>query len=662
MVRMPNLTAYIVAMLESAGRFLVSVACLCLFAGEAPAQDTTPAGLPDYIQEASRPYRGPPSADEVTELLARWRADGGLTEPMDRLVGARLWRRAGDARRALSLLTGLPESGPVVALARYERARILFELGDERETGWAPRDWDAACNAIADLPTDEATQVRSEFWADLGVLSTGEERDTWPDVPDEAACDWLRDLVAERAFRMAITPDERLALHHRRLVEARENFWLKRPRFYVSMSDLHGRRKGEWMDDRGLIYLRMGMPDTRLACGGTDTHEEAVFSENSDGVGLLGVCWVYNRTEGYKIFYFSTVNRVTGTWSADGDFRLQESLGPRAHPGNGFFQTFVRNADLPESVIRELIRGGRRGINLGGDQFYRSLNAAQSRAGSLRMQVALRDQADEVLREVPDVPAVTGADIQWETLRFLDPDAGTWTVWVLAAIPAGQLQPSRDGARWVYSVRATLATRHADGIRLDSLDAGATLYEELDPDSGIPLRMMINAEEGSVPLTLEVADRNQEGVGAWVQDTLIIPRRLPLPMLSDIAVAQLKGGSWTRDGTNFLRVTPSHVTNGDGSIHVYFEVYGVRRSGTYQVEIRMAKDKTGEEIFGEDAEDVPYLLQFGAEMPNSGVGRHALRLDLSDTDPDLYALAIRVVDGTTGTRSLPAVTPIRVAR
>jgi hypothetical protein len=388
--------------------------CFSLVAGEAPAQEAPSADTPEYILDASRPYREPPSAQEVSELLERWRSDGGLTEPMDRIVASRLWRRAGDISKALSLLTGLPEAGPVIALARYERARILFELGDEQDvTSWAPLDWHEACDSIGDLPADEASELKEEFWADLGVLSTADERDAWPNVSDEQACDWVKDLVAERAFRMAITPDERLALHHQRLVATREHFWLKKARFYVSMSDNHGRRKGEWMDDRGLIYLRMGMPDVRLACGGTDTHDEDVFSENSDGVGLHGRCWVYHRPEGYKIFYFSTVNRVTGTWSADGDFRLQESLGPRAHPGNGFFQTFVRNADLPRSVINELIRGGRRGVNLGGDEFYQSLNAVQRNAGTQQMAHALREQADEVLLEgSPALPESGRRDLE----------------------------------------------------------------------------------------------------------------------------------------------------------------------------------------------------------------------------------------------------------
>jgi hypothetical protein len=45
-------------------------------------------------------------------------------------------------------------------------------------------------------------------------------------------------------------------------------------------------------------------------------------------------------------------------------------------------------------------------------------------------------------------------------------------------------------------------------------------------------------------------------------------------------------------------------------------------------------------------------------MPSEGIGRHHLKLDLSDTRPGTYVLGIRVRDQATGSESLPATTPI----
>ena len=250
--------------------------------------------------------------------------------------------------------------------------------------------------------------------------------------------------------------------------------------------------------------------------------------------------------------------------------------------------------------------------------------------------------------------------MKWEPLRFLNPVDRSWQVWVVAALPAGQLHPAQQFDTWVYEARGWLATRHPDGVRLDSMFNRAAVDSELPPEAGIPLRVTLSAGEGPLPITLAAYDSFLEGFGAWVQDTVIVPRVLPLPMLSDIALAQSEGGTWTRDGETFLRVSPDHVTNEDGSIHAYFEAYGIRRSGDYEVEIRLARNKKPAEIFKLDADGVPFRLAFGDRMPYSGIGSHILRLDLSDTEPGEYDLAIRVVDSSTGTPSLPAVTPIHV--
>ncbi|MFQ5530926.1 MAG: hypothetical protein ACE5FP_11345, partial [Gemmatimonadota bacterium] len=147
----------------AAGRLTLALACASLFIGAARPADAGAPDLPEYIQKALTPFRGPPSPEEVAGLLERWRAEGGLRETHDRIIGARLWRRAGEVDRALELLGELPPDRPFRALARYERARVLFELGDDNEaTHRAPFDWHAACRSLGDLPPAEAEELRGE--------------------------------------------------------------------------------------------------------------------------------------------------------------------------------------------------------------------------------------------------------------------------------------------------------------------------------------------------------------------------------------------------------------------------------------------------------------------------------------------------------------------
>jgi hypothetical protein len=634
-------------------RWSMAALGVALVAGWSPSPQA-----PEYIEEALTPFRSPPDSAEIAELLDRWRRDGGLAGPQDRILGARLWRRAGEARAGLSLLGELPDADdPWAPLARLERARIGLELSDDPEVAvpGAAVDWHRACESVGTAPESQAGLVREELWEDFGFLATPDEHAAWDTIPDSGACDWLEALLEERAFRMAVTPDRRLALHYDRLRTVRTFFYLRRPRFYVGMTHWHGRREGQWVDDRGLIYMRMGPPDAAEACGAVLPFEADPFEGD-----LLATCWVYDRPEGYKIYYFSTRDRVTGQWHGSGDYYLQESLGPRAFPGDAFFHRYVKNADIPRSLIRFLTFS--RNLSINGDDFDAGLDGAEAQAYRRQAQVATRRFADEALIEIPDVPRVRGLEMLWEPLRFLNPADGSWQVWIVASVPAGQLWAWEGVDTWTYETRARLAARRSDGVELDSASNRAVVSAPLADDAGLPVRTFVVAQPGPLPVTLAVADGARPGVGAWVQDTIDVPRALPMPTVSDIAVAQEVGGDWTRDGETFLRVSPDHVTGPDGEIHIYFEVYGVRRTADYEVELRLTRDESPDQVFALDPSELPFRLSFTGRMPYDRIGRHSLRLDLSDTPPGAYDLAVRVRDVDTGTHSLPTVTPIVVAR
>lgn len=132
-----------------------------------------------------------------------------------------------------------------------------------------------------------------------------------------------------------------------------------------------------------------------------------------------------------------------------------------------------------------------------------------------------------------------------------------------------------------------------------------------------------------------------------------------LPRLSDVAVAADSGGSWSRDGRVFLEPDPAHRPGRDGSLHLYFEAYGLRPGAAYEVEVRVASDDLAERIFDLGPGETAFALRFPARAPEDGSpGRHHLRLDLSGTPVGEYLLAIRL-RGEGGEPGLPAVTFVR---
>jgi hypothetical protein len=233
-------------------------------------------------------------------------------------------------------------------------------------------------------------------------------------------------------------------------------------------------------------------------------------------------------------------------------------------------------------------------------------------------------------------------------------------VWLLNSARAGDLTPSSDSTGATLDAGGHYAAL-TDGKLTITPFASSSVSAAAVPDfAGIALRGSLVAEPGPLPLTVVVEDLNVPGTGAWIQDTINIPSVGGLPQVSDIAVAQDEGGTWTRDGETFLQVSPAHITNADGSIHTYFEAYGLRRGSSYQVELRLAPVGVADRIWRLEPDDLGFRLQFATEMPGD-IGRHHLRLDLSDTEPGEYTLAVRIQDEQSKAYSLPAVTDIFVA-
>ncbi len=591
------------------------------------------------VAELLDPFRGEVDSAEVAGVLERRKRWTGFPRNAEEhVLAARLWRRADEPDLALAELDRLRpvEEGP---LSRLERARVLLETDADRAAGAAA--WWAACEAI-----DEPT--RAEVHYDILALTTPEEREEWTTIePGSESCDWLRAFWNERAQRMAITADERLALHYRRLAHAREWYWIPKPYFFKGTADFHGRPDGLAIDDRGLFFVRMGHPLADEAFtqeAAAEGGPRAAGRELHPGFSDASRCWPYWRPGGYRIFCF-------------GRGRVSDYVGGR--PGTMFFQKYLRNSNLPKSTLR------RRHFDLGGalaEPWELELRFVEVRAFEHHAVVRTRENIDDVLLRIPDVPEVLATvRLNAETLRFLNPSERRWQVWALAALRASDLRvsPAQEGERLLRAA-GRYSVLGPDGVEVHEFAPVEVPSELVAGDAGITLRSAFTPPPGRLPITVVVQDGNDPRAGNWVQDTINVPAIGGLPQLSDIAVARAEGGTWTRDGQTFLRVTPNHVTNPDGSIHTYFEAYGVRPGTRYEVEFRLTETDAAGRIWRLEPDDLAFRLQFTSEMEGD-IGRHHLRLDLGDTEPGAYVLAVRIQDEDTSAYSLPAVTDIFVA-
>lgn len=632
------------------------------------SQEAPPSALgpnaPPAIVEALSPFAGLPDSSRIAKLLEKQTGAAFPATDYDQVLIARLWRLAGKTKLAAATLNAVSGQSPAIGPAIYEAARMWLEAGRQRS---GARAYWSVCGS-----TDE--RARAEIARDLRAEMTPDERSSWDQLgPGDSTCRWLRTFWNERAMRAGMRQAERLAIHFERLRQARREYHLDRPRELDGMADEDGRPKGLAVDDRGLLLIRLGAPDHQESCP-----EEIIVDGKpdraSEELNLTGVCWVYDRPQGYLIFYLSTRDRFgpadrMGYDRPSGDYRIQESLSQQAEPGTEYFQKYVMNADLPQETKRRLVERGPvyRNAKLDSagfrtsiaDTLYGNLDPAEYAALRHEVRDATRGYAASVLEQVPDVPNIRSTvQLRYEALRFLNPSDNTWQVWLLGSVRAGDLTvgPANDG-------EALGATGHYvalhDGTLVNGELSSLSVPTSVPENAGLPLRGVFSSTPGSVPLTFVVEDQNAPGSGAWVQDTVQVPAIGGLPQLSDIAIAQSEGGSWTRDGKTYLQVTPAHVSNPDGSIQTYFEVYGVDPGTRYDVEFRMVPTDAAERIWRIEPDDLAFRLQFTSRM-SGAIGRHHLRLDLGDTDPGSYVLAVRIQDEETKAYSLPSVTDVFV--
>ena len=540
--------------------------------------------------------------------------------------------------------------------AEVERARQLFAEGRPDEAFAVMR---TAC-ASGDSLALEA------LWTDFRGLATSNELAEWNGRPPTTRCAFLGTMIAERAMRAGVSNEARLAQHYERLDRARRDWGLDEPRVQTGAAELYGRHPELEYDDRGLIFVRMGVPDeVAFAIAGQDS----AMGNRIEG-------WRYDRPEGPRVFFFAPVTRVgigladyrlldaawraLGRWSAISEIDFVFPTGLDTITAASF-------PGLPPLVYLYLSFQGL-------DPIY-ATRAYRMRSfeGTALMHELSRDRQETLadvafaVDSVPDAPDLSPSlSFIWERLRFLDPSSTETVVWFLATARAGDLEErAAEDRSSVYRVQLSATVQRGTAVTADSSLTEVRPDRSLDDDDAVVARLPVSVGPGSYPFTLILRDGNdaERASGNWTRGSVTGMRPSNLPEISDLAVAADSGGTWTRDGVTFLAVSPSHVTKPDGELHLYFEVYGLPGGSRYDVEIRAVPERDAEQVWAVEAGTLAYRASFGSEMPvSSEISPHHLRLDLSDTPEGAYVLGVRVTDTESGLQSLPVTTPVIRAR
>lgn len=553
----------------------------------------------------------------------------------------------------------------------------------------------------------------AEYWRDFAAVATEAERSAWQAIdslavengekPAGGACDLLKLAWSRRAALTGKSTADRLALHYERLRFARQHYSLVRGRVRLGsrtrlLSMQVGRPEETGLDDRGLMFVRLGEPDRKTTFSGLQGRYGFVSRAASRGLEISSSCyhpnesWAYEFPDGNRVYHFSPLEGTADWWLLEnlhdvygcGDPSVAVTILDGQVVSAGTLSPVMGTRYAPISQVAWLVLGDlymsrseldpafgtlanrivtSRPDDSGRIEDMRSLspNALTLQGEFAEERQTNFDLVKEALTQSLDRPAVRPeAPILFELLQFREParDYENRTRVVLnAVVQADPLtaEPAEDGGVR-YRVHAMISLVSESG-ELHQRQAIFALRSpvKLGAGTGVPLRLSLDVPPGEYEYSFVVRDASDERVrptGNWKTESILVHSYgANVPQLSDIAFAADSGGSWTLPGGTALPISPVHQTNREGRAWLYFEAYGLSQSGEYEVDVQLLPSEGGE----------AFALSFRGAPPEAGqqAVRRLLQLELGDTAPGEYGLTIIVTDGL-GRRSLPLRTDLRV--
>lgn len=510
--------------------------------------------------------------------------EAGNHDPPALLVLGRRERSAGRSTAAIPALEGYLASGTNTALARFEIARTLLTEGRD--------DGDSLYFAAA--ATVDSTTI-AELRADLVPIAEPAELARFDSLPGNERSHYLQQFWNDRARRDLRSPGERLREHYRRLRFARRHFVLSNNRRYYSPRDLYRAARSETLDDRGIVYVRHGEPDTRLT--------PLLFGLRPNET------WLYRRADGDLLMHFS--GGGDGFEGGDlTDYRLVPSVfalrGDRT-PKDMLIASRFEVSDIYQKIMswgphgagrmmREEQKWGERSAEIGTATDAFALGFPQRLEGMTDLVTIGRQGGTPLLQVIYALPGIDeGASIRFRISLF--DSAGSVRAWL-----------------------DTVATSRAIGT------------------GGSGGRFQLPAPPGKsyYRLALEAGEAGM----VTPRDSIVVPD-LHGPTLSISGIGLGRGGShviWVTSPTDTAQLSPSHEFERNSELQLYFEVYGLEARTPFIASIQLLEKKRGARIGRR-------RLQFTFQEEGQGVVtriRRAIRL--AGLDPGEYWLEARIQD------------------
>ena len=531
------------------------------------------------------------------------------------LARGRLERASGEtdsAAAAFARAVASAAAAPLASLARLELARTLLASGARRDATSARAEFDYYAAAA-----DDDSSVVAGFRADLAPIATDAELHALDDARGSARPAFLRRFWTDRDRAELRQDGERLREHYRRLLYARRHFALTTTRRYYGGADAW-RSGSEELDDRGLIYVRHGEPETRL--------RPFVF-------GLMpNETWRYGRADGDLLLHFSAGYDESGGGDLY-DYRLVESVLDLRGASDAPRDQLLLSRQPLSPVYGRMLNWGQYGAARARGQ-ERGIGAASVEYGTTTDSYELRFARR--LTAYADLVAVGSR-------------GGVPLAHFVFAIGPAETTPQRDAGGVSYPVR----------VRLVALDAAGHAVAHADTALGLALRRPLLRGQyliGRVELPLPPGAWSwraalQQGDSAGVvlpRDSVTLSPPGPALALSDLALGfRPASARWLATPADTVLLTPFELFPEGSQVELYYEAGGARPGEAYRHEIGVFR------VRGDDrAEDRPVVRLRVEERSAGSVIRTHRTLQLTRLKPGRYVVEVKLTgpDGQVAAR------------
>lgn len=473
------------------------------------------------------------------------------------------------------------------------------------------------------------------YRTDFSWIATPEELAAFDSLrTPEARANWLHEFWDRRDVADVQPPGSRLAEHYRRWFTAIRNFALTSPHRHYDFTEVY-RSTQDQIDDRGVIYLRLGPPDLHTGWSAPGGSAASGLEPNES--------WLYRRPGGDLIFHFVSRGDVQ-------DFKLVESLTDALSFDQR--QRLQLGGDT-SGLVRGLF-GSRSAFGPMYERVGSSLTSnvltviAQDRQrGTYSINVGTTTDDNRPRFDDSFEPVVQGYLVGAPR----DSTAGQ-VLHLVFAIPGDRLIEGLGSSGVTYPLRFRLyVSTLKDSLvaRIDTLRVFG-VPQVLRSPSFLTGQLSVPVPAGDYRYRLLIESRDGTR-GDVASDTIAVT---PFDghgfAVSDLVLGRTGELSWTMAGDTVF-VSPLDRFPGGGDAQLYYEVYGLPAGTTYHTEIRVERRGGGSifsairHLFG--GNHPPVLLAFDATSEGP-VNRIHRAIALRDVPTGGYDLTLRITDPVSG--------------